>query len=685
MEIDEQDRPTNQPSAAALLVTRLEEALACQQTGDPAPILAAELLDTADQLVVDTALDYNGTVPVEVAYAVALLRTGRYMAGGAAEDRAIAAGILADLAASGYDEITAQLAPLLKADTTAATADDVTRLITEAQAGGDIDTAVAAAELLVSDTPAGHPEHSARLSHLGLALRLRFDRQAHEVDLDHAIDAGLRAVAASTDDDLERAGYFSNLADSLQTRYEHAGRRDDLKASLGYHRVAAATAAHHPSAALIWSGLGSALLAWAPADVPELLDEAVEACRNAVRLAADTPAATSCRSGLAIALASRSSRTGSGADLDEAILEARAAVAATADDHPMLPGRQTNLAAALHLRYLRHDTAKDLDDAVAAAHSAVTHHQRDLAYTGLYLANLAYILRVRAERGADAADIDAAATAAAAAVETTPPGHSSNAARHAMLAAALLTRYEHNAQPHDLLAALSAIEQVLPELEETDADRPLVLTNLCVLLRHRAELTDTTEDIDSAVVAGEQAVVALTPGHPDRAGAQLNLGTALACRHAATSEPSDLAAAIAAWRLAANQPTAPVDIRMAAARTWATAATNARRFESAAEAAMTTIELLTLLAWRGGARSDQERRLSENAGVGRDAAASLTAIDAADCAVLALESGRTVLWTQLLEFGDDLALLHGKVPRLAAELLRVRDALATPLRPLGTG
>jgi hypothetical protein len=124
---------------------------------------------------------------------------------------------------------------------------------------------------------------------------------------------------------------------------------------------------------------------------------------------------------------------------------------------------------------------------------------------------------------------------------------------------------------------------------------------------------------------------------------------------------------------------------MAAARTWASAATNAQQPHSAAEAGITAIELLTLLAWRGGARSDQERRLSENAGVGRDAAASLTAIDDANRAVLALESGRTVLWTQLLEFGDDLAQLHAKVPRLAAELLRVRDALATPLRPLGTG
>jgi hypothetical protein len=384
-----------------------------------------------------------------------------------------------------------------------------------------------------------------------------------------------------------------------------------------------------------------------------------------------------------VAKATRATATGSADDLDEAIGLARAAVASTATEgHPAFPGRQSNLGAVLHLRYLRHDAAADLNDAIVAAGAAVRAMDRDVAHGGKYLTNLAYLLRVRAEREGDRADADAAVEVAAAALAFAPTGHAARPARSAMLATALLTRYELEPDGADLAAALATLEAVLPALDDEHPDRALVLSNLCALLQQRFDLTRSPHDISAAIAAGSAAAAALAAGHPDVAGAQLNLGSAFAARYRAAGQADDLRAAVQAWQTATALGTAPVDVRLVAARRWAVETTNAAQHRSAAEAGRAALVLLPLLAWRGASRQDQERRIARTAGAGREAAASWVASSAPDQAAAALEMGRAILWTQLLDGRSDLAELDGQAPTLARALRRTRAALDAPTGPL---
>ena len=669
-------------TAAELLAWITSAFARFEQEGDPAEVLDEDLLRAAGRLVVASTVDADGTVPVDVAFAVALLRSCRYHAGGLEEDRLAAAAIAADLADAGHSDLVEPLTALLDSDPSTAVAVEAARLLTEAQEGGDVEAAVTAAARAVDETPADHPDCAGRLSNLGLALRMRFDRAGALADLDGAIEAGIRAVAEAAAGDPDRAGYLANLADSRQTRHEVTGHEEDLHAALDGHRAAVAAAAEHPAAARIWSGLASALVATAPGGDPAVLDEAVRVGERAVLLAADTEYAPGCWSVLAVAKASRATATGSAGDLDEAITLARAAVTAAGEGHPAFPGRQSNLGAVLHLRYLRHDAAADLDDAIVAAAAAVRGIDRDVAHGGKYLTNLAYLLRVRAEREENRADADAAVEVAATALASTAPGHPARPARSAMLAMALLTRYELEPDAADLTAALTTLEAVLPDLDDGHPDRALVLTNLCALLHQRFDLAQSPGDIDRAIAAGSAAVAALAPGHPDAAGAHLNLGTALAARYRATGHADDLREALHAWRTAAALGTAPVDVRLAACRRWADEATASTLVTSAGEAGDAALALLPLLAWRGASRQDQERRISRTAGAGRDTAASWVAAHAPDRATAALEMGRAVLWTQLLDARSDLTELDERAPTMARALRRTRAALDAPTGPL---
>jgi len=674
---------SSRDATAAELIARIGRVFAhYQQEGDPADVLDEELLGAAGRLVVSSTVDAGGTVPIDVAFAVALLRSCRYHAGDLEEDRVVATAVVADLAAAGHSDLVEPLTALLDSDPSTAVAVEAARLLGEAQVGGDVEAAVTVAALAVDETPADHPDRAGRLSNHGLALRLRFDRVGVLADLDAAIEAGTRAVDVAAADDPDLVGYLANLADSYQTRHEITGHDEDLHAALDGYRAAVAAAAHHPAAARIWSDLASALVAAAPGGGPEILDEAVRVGEHAVLLAADTEYAPGCWSVLAVAKASRATATGSASDLDEAIALARAAVTGVGEGHPAFPGRQSNLGAILHLRYLRHDAAADLNDAIVAAAAAVRGMERDVAHGGKYLTNLAYLLRVRAEREEDRAHADAAVEVAATALASTAPGHPARPTRSAMLAMALLTRYELEPDAADLTGALTTLEAVLPDLNDGHPDRALVLTNLCALLHQRFDLAESLDDLRAAIAAGSGAVAVLDPSHPDVAGAQLNLGTALAARYRATGQAEDLRAALRAWQTAAASGTGPVDVRLAACRRWAAEATDAGLLTSSGEAGTAALALLPLLAWRGASRQDQERRIARTAGAGRDAAASWVAAHAPDRATAALEMGRAVLWTQLLDARNDLAALDERAPMLARAVRRTRAALDAPTGPL---
>lgn len=87
------------------------------------------------------------------------------------------------------------------------------------------------------------------------------------------------------------------------------------------------------------------------------------------------------------------------------------------------------------------------------------------------------------------------------------------------------------------------------------------------------------------------------------------------------------------------------------------------------------VELLQLLAWRGMDRRSGEEALSRVAGLASEAAAAALAAGRPEEAVELLESGRTMLWSQLLDNRSDLRAIRAQNPELARELEAVRTAI----------
>ena len=86
--------------------------------------------------------------------------------------------------------------------------------------------------------PPGNRALTTHLTTLAIALRARYQRTGDQADLDAAIDASKRAVAASPADDPDQAGRLFNLGGVIIARYDRERDPADLTAALDSWRLA---------------------------------------------------------------------------------------------------------------------------------------------------------------------------------------------------------------------------------------------------------------------------------------------------------------------------------------------------------------------------------------------------------------------------------------------------------------
>ncbi|CCH17828.1 CHAT domain-containing protein [Micromonospora lupini] len=246
------------------------------------------------------------------------------------------------------------------------------------------------------------------LSNLGSALQARFRHTGSSTDLDDAITASRKAVAATPTDHPNHAGYLSNLGSALQARFRHTGSGTDLNEAVSVSREAVAiTPADHSDRAAMLSNLGNALR-------------------------------------------TRFERTGSGTDLNEAVAVSREAVASTPTDHPNRARYLSNLGGMLANRFERNGSPTDLDDAVTVSREAVAATPTDHPNRARYLSNLGNALANRFERNGSPPDLDDAVTVSRKAVAATPTDHPDHAAHLSNLGNTLWTRFECTGADTDL-------------------------------------------------------------------------------------------------------------------------------------------------------------------------------------------------------------------------------------------
>ncbi len=124
-------------------------------------------------------------------------------------------------------------------------------------------------------------------------------------------------------------------------------------------------------------------------------------------------------------------------------------------------------------------------------------------------------------------------------------------------------------------------------------------------------------------------------------------------------------------------------VRAGAARGWGAAAAGGKRWAEAVAGFTAAVELVGQVAPRGLARSDQEHRVGELAGLGADAAACCVQAGLPGRAVELFEQGRGVLLGQALDTRTDLTALSEQYPAVAGRFTALRDELDRADDPAG--
>jgi tetratricopeptide (TPR) repeat protein len=375
------------------------------------------------------------------------------------------------------------------------------------------------------------PEEVDRARHLSVLGTARLDRYwmtGRLADLDNAVAAHRRAVAVDVRDAADGAGHQANLSAALLARYENTGRVPDLDEAVKAARTATAIA-RRASEQEQPGGTGP--------------DRAL-----AIRRARQTS-----QSGLAGALLRRYLYGRVQADLDQAIVAGREAVAALLPGDPAGPGLQANLANLVLERFTRLWRLADLTEAMTIAQAAADAADRRDAARAVALSALALAHADHFQYAGNIADLDLAISVGRQAVAAVPDGHPGLAGCLSNLGAALRMRYEATGDTGALDEAITVLRRAVHAAPE-HVTAPGHLNNLGNALRSRYEVSSMAAapaaadpaDIRESVTVLTKAVAAAHRDAPDRAGYVANLSSSLiaAAEHDAVPGAVDQAISI---------------------------------------------------------------------------------------------------------------------------------------------
>ncbi|EXM12961.1 hypothetical protein FOTG_18569 [Fusarium oxysporum f. sp. vasinfectum 25433] len=253
---------------------------------------------------------------------------------------------------------------------------------------------------------------------------------------------------------------------------------------------------------------------------------------------------------MGIGLQLRYQRTGTMADLDEAINIGRQALDKTPGDHPDRVAWLNNLGIGLRLRYQRTGTMADLEEAIGIGRRAVDSTPDDHPAWAARLDNLGVFLSSRYQRTGKMVELEEAIGLARRALDSTPDGHPDRATRLNNLGTKLELRYERTGEMADLEEAIRLARHAVDSTPDDHPDRATWLDNLGVLLGNRYERTGKMVDLEEAIGLARQALDSIPDDHPDRTGLLNNLGIKLELRYQRTGEMADLEEAIGLSRRA---------------------------------------------------------------------------------------------------------------------------------------
>lgn len=354
---------------------------------------------------------------------------------------------------------------------------------------------------------------------------------------DCQIDADVRRLECLCRDGNPR--WQATMAAFLATRYERAGREEDLDRAIEMGRAVLRHANASPSESrAARSNLAGALLnRFARFTDSDALDEAIQLYGQAL---AERGSAAD-HANLGMAYLTRYETTAELPDLEAAERYAREAVQLTAELDPSRSSRLSNLAAAVRALYDETDHDAHLDEAVTLAELAL-----DLSSPGdparvRRLSNLCSVLSTRFEKRAAGRDIDRAVQVGRESVASGP--HTGAIGRLSNLLLALHLRGAASGNVEDLQEALRLGRAAAVSLPEDHADRPDILSNAAGAAMSWFDWTGDITAITEAVDLSREAVHTL--GDSGRAGLlHTNLSMHLLTRFEVTGDAADVEEAV---------------------------------------------------------------------------------------------------------------------------------------------
>ncbi|KZV63727.1 hypothetical protein PENSPDRAFT_616250 [Peniophora sp. CONT] len=529
------------------------------------------------------------------------------------------------------------------------------------------------------------PNNPLHLINYGTALSEHFKRTGNLEDLDRSITIYRRAVELLPSESDSRVPWsLSALGDSLRALFKCTGELDDIETAISYHvRAINLTPDDHPlKLARLWSLVLSLRERFEHTDKFEDLNQLITYLARGVELTADGhPDKPAHLNYLGSLLKERFSRVGKPDNLQQNLLNLSRALVLTPDDDPNKPRYFSSLACAFLTRYKRYHELSDLDHAVRANRYAVENMKAGHLTIPICLSHLGNSLLARFQKTEQFDDIEQAIQAYGHAVELTPDADIIGSLCLDNLGFSWLKRFGYTHNLDDLAQALAFQHQVndlTPEGHPEKAQRLTCLGNM-LFARHGAKPDRTHGDLNAAISACSRAI-AITPlGDPALAQRLHDLGRVVHHLLRCITTQQNFAVTIQLYTDAiAHSRAAVASEGLDSAIHCVELHASYPQFsstDSLLSAYSLLIEFCPEVVWLGYSVYE---RLQQSARLGVHITSAVAAAIAAGSLTQAaewLETGRALVWSQVLSLRTPLHGLRDAHPELAESLQNVQQEL----------
>lgn len=509
-----------------------------------------------------------------------------------------------------------------------------------AAGAADLAQAIALEKQVLAMFPPGTPDQALARGSLGQSLFHQYARTSRPEDLDEAARLLEEAVADLPSHLDEWVGVAYGLAIVLSTRHQHAGTNTD--------------------------DLGRAIELF-----ERLLDQPPRGADPEVLL-------SRVRSGLAQALSARYLRDNSAEDIARATELQHSGLRPGGRDHPVATAVGLDQEA-LHLYATAHRTGslEDLDRAIRTQEAALSMLPPDNLRRSPLYANLSTCWQLRHQWTKDPDDLERSSAAARDALALPIPA-GQQAVTLGTYGQSLLAQYEILRRPEGLHEAIDNLSRASDLIPPGSINSSAIRGALARGLLLRFSTTRQEPDLTRCLALAEQMVAtAGTESTVNRSAAHLLLAQALGLRFLTQGRDADLGRAVTAFRAACRTglETNPAGAFQAALE-WGPLAVRRKAWAEAGEAYQHGLHALRLLARAQLLRGNKEIPLRQAQGMAAGAAYALARAGRPQEAVVALETGRALMLSEVLE--RDRADLEQLEALGHADLYRrYRDAATT--------